>query len=47
VLSEAVGGGGQGVQLGADRSRVEVFFGVELKREMEQVRDMPVTDRNG
>lgn len=42
---EAVGGGWQRAQLGADRKGVEVVFGVELEREMEPVRDMPVSDR--
>ena len=47
MLSEAVGGGGQRVQLRADRRGMEVVFGVELEREMDPVRDMPVSDRNG
>lgn len=45
MLSEAVGGGGQRVQLRADRREVEVVSGVELEREMELVRDMPVSDK--
>lgn len=33
------------VQLGADGRGVEMVFGVELERETELVRDMPVSGR--